>query len=152
MSMKHVLITLAMILTTGAPVISFGAAKIYSAPAGIDQSSDFAVHVDGQKAFVFFMSLNEHRENYLPAADVEFLGEKKVIVRNVVHDLGKKVIKKARESWVSFETDQPVKITVGQLADSLPLDQVMLIDELGNAVEHVIRGDKISFAATAGHK
>ena len=64
----------------------------------------------GQEAFVFYVAENGLREKYLPGADYEFRGEKKVIVRNVVHDPGNKVIRKARESWVSFETDSSALI------------------------------------------
>ncbi|NDV60995.1 hypothetical protein G0Q06_00875 [Puniceicoccales bacterium CK1056] len=128
------------------------ATKIYSAPEGIDRSSDFVVTVDGREAFVFFVAENKHRQQYLPGADFEFLGEKKVIVRNVVHDPGNVKIHKARESWVSFETEKSALISLEQLTDPLPLQDILLIDELGNAVDHKVEGEKIRFSAVAGNK
>ncbi|MCF7848368.1 MAG: hypothetical protein K9M45_05910 [Kiritimatiellales bacterium] len=139
-------------LTNGANIMSSDATKIYSAPEGIDRSADFAVTVDGQEAFVFYVAENKLRKKYLPGADITSVGSKKIVVRNTVSDPSKIVIRKARESWVSFETDQSALIHVGQLADALPMENVLLIDELGNAVKHEIAGKKISFTATAGHK
>lgn len=144
--------TLGLILSVIAPAASFAASTAYSAPAGVDQSSDFAVTVDGQKAFVFYVAENAARKHYLPGADITRVGEQKVIVRYEVHDPGSKVIRKARESWVSFETEGSARISVGQLSDPLPLQDVLLIDERGIPVNHEVDGNNIAFAATAGHK
>ncbi|MEI8098615.1 MAG: hypothetical protein WCG74_07255 [Sediminibacterium sp.] len=114
--------------------------KIYSAPKGIYSSGDFSVSVDGQQAFVFFMAENGLRKNYLPGADITPLGEEKKIARFT------------RESWVSFETDTKALIKLDQLSDSLPLKNVLLIDQFGNAVDHKMEGKTISFTAAAGNK
>ena len=53
----------------GAPITSSAAVKIYSAPEGIEESDDFAVAVDGQKAFVFYVAENGLRKSFLPGAD-----------------------------------------------------------------------------------
>ncbi|MFC1760732.1 hypothetical protein ACFL6U_01470, partial [Planctomycetota bacterium] len=150
---KNWLMVLALI--AGAPVTSSAAVKIYSPPGGIDRSADFVVSVDGQEAFVFYVAENGLRERYLPGADITSVGKKEIVVRNKVFDPSKVVIRKARESWVSLETDESAIIRIGQLADALPLENVLLIDELGNAVSHEMGemdGKQIAFTAKAGHK
>lgn len=134
------------------PLQSAAETEVYGAPEGVDCSSDFAVTIDGQEAFVFYVSENGLRNNYLPGADITIVRVGKIVVRNTVSDPSKVVIKKARESWVSFETEKSTLIRVGQLADPLPMENVLLIDELGNAVKYEIDGKQISFTATAGHK
>lgn len=148
--MKKTLMSLAGVLLFSASVQA--ATKIYSAPEGVDRSADFAVAVDGKEAFVFYVAENKLRKTYLPGADITVVGEQKIIVRNEVDDPSKKVIRKARESWVSFETGESALIRVGQLADPLPLENVLLIDERGNEIQHKIEGVTLSFTAAAGHK
>lgn len=137
------------------------ATKIYTAPAGVERSADFAVTVDGQDAFVFYMADNKYRKTYLPGADTEVLGEQKVIVRNPKDpnnqeddedDGGKKASVTMRESWVSFESVNNVPVHIQQLADPLPMENVLLLDQHGNAVEHRQDGAAILFTATVGHK
>ncbi len=137
---KNWIMTLGTAWIMGFPMTSSAAVKIYSAPQDIGHSADFTVTVDGQKAFVFYVSENKFRKNYLPAADITPLGEKT------------KPKTVARESWVSFETDTSALISVSQLADVLPLSEVLLIDQLGNAVEHTVDGTNLSFTATSGNK
>ncbi|MEI7851954.1 MAG: hypothetical protein WCH86_08985, partial [Kiritimatiellales bacterium] len=136
--MRNIILSLAGVLMFSASVQA--ATKIYSAPKGVDCSADFAVAVDGKEAFVFYVAENGLRKNYLPGADRTPIGKKA------------KIRESARESWVSFETDKSALISVGQLADALPLKNVLLIDDLGNVVEHKIDGAKLSFTAAAGRK
>ena len=129
------------------------AVKLYSAPQGIDASGDFAVSVDGQKAFVFYMAENRLRTTYLPGADTTQLKEPKIVIRNQSEDDPvKKESRKARESWVSFESDGLAPVSIGQLGEGLPLKNVLLIDAQGNAVAHELTGGEISFTATPGNK
>lgn len=122
------------------PTLSTSSTKIYSAPKGIASSRDFSVTVDGQKAFVFYVAENSLRKNYLPGADITPIGK----------DLKPK--KTARESWVSFETDTRALIKIAQLADSLPLKNVLLIDQLGNTVDYKMEDKTLSFTASVGNK
>ena len=145
-------VALASVLAALMPLLSSAEATIYSAPEGIDHSSEFAVKVDGEEAFVFFMSENRYREHYLPAGDVDFRGEEKVIVRNVVHDLSQLDTSKSRESWVSFEAEKPVRIEVMPLDPVQSPEEIMLIDQQGTMIEHTRSGDRIAFTAQAGHK
>ena len=130
----HCLMALGLALSMADPVVSFAAVKIYSAPAGVDRSGDFAVTVDGQEAFVFYVAENALRKTFLPGAETAEGAET------------------ARESWVSFETKTSALIRLSQLADPLALKNVLLLDQLGNAVEHKIDGKEISFTAVAGNK
>lgn len=114
--------------------------KIYAAPNGVDSSSDFSVTVNGKEAFVFFVAENSFKKNYLPGAD------KTPLVKN------EKQKKSARESWVSFETDDNAIIKISQLADSLPLKNIVLIDQKGNSIDHKIENKSILFKASAGNK
>lgn len=114
--------------------------NIYSAPNGIDSSSDFYVTVDAQNAFVFFMAENKYRKNYLPGADTTPIGEEK------------KAIKYARESWVSFEKGTNALIQITQLEDGLPLNDLLLMDQKGNKVDFKMEDKTISFTATVGNK
>ncbi|WP_026777284.1 hypothetical protein [Polaribacter sp. Hel_I_88] len=114
--------------------------KIYKAPLGVDSSSDFAVTVNGEEAFVFYVSENGLRKKYLPGADITPVGKKA------------KVKKTARESWVSFETTNNTKISVSQLGDVTSLENIMIVDELANPIQFDISEGKITFSASAGHK
>ena len=64
------IIALATALVMGFPMTSSAAVKMYSAPQGIEASTDFAVTVDGQKAFVFYVAENSLRKTFLPGAEV----------------------------------------------------------------------------------
>jgi hypothetical protein len=145
-------LALGLALSVTAPVDSSAAVKLYSAPAGVDGSGDFYVNVDGRDAFVFYVAENGLRKKYLPGADTTKLKEPKIVIRNQGDDPIKKESRKARESWVSFETDGSAPVSIAQLADKLPLENLLLIDGLGNAVKHEIDGGKISFTATPGNK
>lgn len=150
--MRKWILTLGCAIMMSAPITCCAAVKIYSAPAGVDGSGDFAVSIDGQDAFVFYMAENTLSKKFLPGADTTKLKEPKVVIRNQGDDPVKKESRKARESWVSFETDGSTPVSIGQLADKLPLENLLLIDGLGNAVKHDIDGGKISFTATPGTK
>jgi len=150
---KNWITTLGLTLIIGAPITSSAAVKIYSAPAGIDCSGDFAVTVDGREAFVFYMAENGLRKKFLPGADITKVKEPKVVIRNQTEDDPiRKESRKARESWVSFESDGLTPLSIGQLADKLSLENILLIDGLGNAVKHEIAGGRILFTAKPGNK
>jgi hypothetical protein len=151
--LKNGLTFLGVAFLLGFPEMSFAAVKVYSAPEGIDHSGDFAVTIEGKEAFVFFMAENGLRKKFLPGADTTKLKEPKMVVRNQSEDDSpKEESQKTRESWVSLETDGTAPVSIRQLADKLPLKNLLLIDGLGNAVKHEIEGGKISFTATAGNK
>ena len=132
--------TLGLAVIINMPILLTASTIIYSAPKGIDSSCDFSVTVDGQKAFVFYVAENSLRKNYLPGADTTPIGEEK------------KTTKSARESWVSFETENKALIKLTQLADSLPLENVLLIDQLGNAIKYKVEDKTLSFTASVGNK
>jgi hypothetical protein len=135
---------LGIALIVCAPITSSAAVKIYSAPGGIEESGDFAVTVDGQKAFVFFVAENGLRKSFLPGADMAAPGE---------DENPKKAARKtARESWVSFETSASAPIRIAQLAGAVPFKNVLLIDQLGQPVTHTVEGANLSFTAVAGNK
>ena len=150
MIIRNTILCLAGVLLCSASALA--EVKIYSAPEGIDRSGDFAVKVDGQEAFVFYMAENGLRKKFLPGADTTQLKEPKIVVRNQRKDSSTKEDRNARESWVSFETDASAPVSIGQFADALPLENVLLIDGLGNSVEHEINGGEISFTAKNGNK
>jgi hypothetical protein len=135
---------LGLALGMAAPGVSSAAVKIYSAPKGIEESGDFAVTVDGQKAFVFYVAENGLRKSFLPGADMAAPGEDE--------SPPKAARKTARESWVSFEAAASAPISIAQLAGAVPLKNVLLIDPLGKPVAHTVDGTKLSFTAVAGNK
>ncbi len=136
--------TLAAALIMVVPITSSAAVKIYSAPEGIEASGDFAVSVGGQNAFVFSVAENGLRKSFLPAAERMALGEDE--------NEKKAAVKSARESWVSFETAASAPISIAQLAGAEPLENVLLIDQLGQPVPHTVAGTDLSFTAVAGNK
>ena len=127
------------------------ATKIYSAPAGIDRSTDFAVNVDGQEAFVFYVADNKDRKTYLPGADTTSVGQERVVVRNPDEEK-KKPARHTRESWVSFESGRSVPLRIRPLTAPHPPTDLLLVDEFGTAIAHGMDGSTITFTATAGHK
>ena len=139
-NIKNKWLALGIAVILNAPILLAASTKIYSAPKGIDCSGDFSVTVDGQKAFVFYVAENSFRKNYLPGADTTPIGEEK------------KTTKSARESWVSFETESKALIKLTQLADSLPLKNVLLIDQRGNSVDYKVKDKTISFTASVDNK
>lgn len=145
-------LTLGCAIIMSAPITCCAAVKIFSAPVGVDRSSDFAVSVEGQDAFVFFVAENALRKKFLPGGDATKIKEPKSVVRNQRKVSTTKESVNARESWVSFESDESAPVSIGQLADALPLKDVLLIDGLGKAVKHEIGGGKISFTASPGNK
>ena len=153
MNMQKTILILAGVLLGSAAAQA--AVKIYSAPEGIESSGDFAVTVDGQNAFVFYQAENGLRKKFLPgggipAPNADESPEVKAGNTGKPAKAARQV--PARESWVSFETDQSALISVGQIASPLPLKDVLLLDQLGNAVEHKIDGATLSFTAVAGQK
>ncbi len=135
---------LGIALIMGTPITSYAAVKIYSAPEGIEGSGDFAVTVGGQTAFVFSVAENGQRKNFLPGAERMASGEDE--------NEKKAARKSARESWVSFETSASAPISIAQLAGAEPLENVLLIDQLGQPVPHTVEGANLSFTAVAGNK
>jgi hypothetical protein len=116
------------------------AVKLYSAPEGIAPSGDFAVTVDGQRAFVFYSAENKFLKNYLPGAST------------AESDEDSKASKTARESWVSFEVDAGSTIKVAQLSNAVPMKDVLLIDQLGKSIDYKLEGKILSFNAVTGNK
>ena len=108
---------LGIALIVCAPITSSAAVKIYSAPQGIEASGDFAVTVDGQKAFVFSLAENGLRKGFLPGAERMAPGEDE--------NEKKTAAKSASESWVSFETAATALITIAQLAGAESLKNVL---------------------------
>jgi hypothetical protein len=127
------------------------ATKLYSAPASVDRSPDFAVTVDGQEAFVFYVADNQYRRTYLPGADTTSGGQEREVVRNPDEEKKKPAVH-TRESWVSFETGKSVSLRIRPLAAPQALTDLLLIDERGTAIEQGLDGSTITFTATAGHK
>ena len=143
MNLRHSILILAGVLLGSAAAQA--AIKIYSAPESIERSGDFAVSIDRQEAFVFYVAENGQRKTFLPGAEVMQPGEDEKpgkAARNVT----------ARESWVSFESEQSALVSIGQIGAPLPMKDVLLVDQLGRSVEHKIEGTKLFFTASKGNK